>query len=115
MYTKWGGLMLIEQLRKLRENQDFLAATGVHKDRLGKDFRIRISNLYKHPVKIIQDRWVATAKEHYETLIEADLSHSEMIGIVESKNMYRKRDQKAKDIKFISNHLEEARKAALVE
>lgn len=60
----------------------------------------------------MQDQCIATAENHLETLIGTGISHGEMLGIEESKNMYPKRDHNDEDIKLIKKQLEDVHKVA---
>lgn len=64
-------------------------------------------------MNLIQDQYFATAKDRPETLIEIDISHGEILGILEPENMYWKRHNNPKDIKRINKHLADALQAAL--
>lgn len=101
MYTKRRGLIQTEHLRKVRENHDGLVATGVHQAQSREAFHILFANFSKNLLKLIHDQCVATAEDLHKTLMESDISYGEMFGIVESENMYQKRDQNVKDINLI--------------
>lgn len=115
MSTKQSGLILIEPLKKICNNHHFPAANGLHQVQLGEEFHILVANVSKNHVKLISGQWFATAYDHPETLTETDISHGEMLGIVESNKKYRKRDHSANDINLINQHLAGAREAALGE
>ena len=74
-----------------------------------------MANFSKQPVNLIQGQCVATAEDHPESLTETDISHGEMLGIMEPDNKYRKRDFSSKDINLINQHLADAREAVLGE
>lgn len=54
--TERSDLILIDPLRKLCENHDCLAATGVHQVQPEKEFHILVANFSKKPVKLIKDQ-----------------------------------------------------------
>lgn len=79
----------------------------------GKEFHILIANVSRNHVKLIKDQCATNAEDHPETLTETDISHGEMLGIVDSDSKHRKRDHSSKYINLINQHLADSREAYL--
>ena len=86
-----------------------MTADGVQQVEPGKTFRIFIANFGKHPVYLRPTQVVAKAEDHPSNITEADISHSELLGIMAETTLYRKRDKNARYIDTIDKHLADAR------
>ena len=114
--TQKEGLILVDSLPKLYENDMCLAGAGVTEVEPNKLFQILVANFGKHRKLLLPKQQVATAKPHPTTLVESNISHAEMLGLISDeeangnrKNLFRKRDFNAKDISLINNHLADDR------
>ena len=93
-----------------------LAGAGVAEVESNKPFPILVANFGKHPKLLLHKKHVATAKPHPTTLVESNISHAEILGLISDeeanvnrKNLFRKRDFNAKDISLINKHLADDR------
>ena len=93
-----------------------LAGAGVAEVEPNKPFQNLVANFGKHPKLLLPKQHVETAKPHPTTLVESNISHAEMLGLISDeeangnrKNLFRKRDFNAKDISLINKHLADER------
>lgn len=75
--TEKRVLLMIEPNRRLYGRQFFLAVTGVY-----PPFRILVAKFGDTPFNLGSNHVLAISDEHLTTLFESDVSHSEIVGII---------------------------------
>ena len=113
--TESEGLVIVQPYAPLFQRYQCAVATGVHQPEPDKPFGVFVANFSSKPVTLSLNQVVATTEEHPAALLETDIAHGDMLGIVDSGTKYRKRDHNAKDVNLINKHLADAREAALKE
>ena len=113
--TQTPGLITIEPYAPLYHKTQCSVGTGVHQSEQGKHFRVFLANFSPEFVKLKKDQIIGVTGEHPSAVMEADISHAEMLGIADANTKYRKRDHNARDVNLINKNLAEAREAALKE
>lgn len=74
-----------------------------------------IANFSWKPVYLTKGQTVDIADEHPVALMESNITHGEMFGVMETKNVYHKRNLSTRDIDVIHKHIAEAREASAYE
>ena len=113
--TQTQGLITIEPYAPLYHKTQCSVATGVHQSEHGRNFRVFLANFSLEFVKLKKDQIIDVTGEQPSAVMEADISHAEMLGIADANTKYRKRDHNARDVNLNKNNLEEAREASLKE
>ena len=90
--TEATGLVIIEPRQQLFSKQTCLIATGVHQVKSEIPSRILIANFDTSHIRLRRGHNVAKVDEHPTNLVESDVSHVELLGIVSEDTHYKKRD-----------------------
>ena len=104
-------MIIIEPHQQLFSKQTCPVKTGVHKVKGGILLRIIIANFGISPLKLFLGDNVATVKEQNNHLVDSDISHGKLLGIVSGDTHYKKRDININDIYTINLHLVDLREA----
>lgn len=107
--TNTHGLVLITPKSKLYETHQCLAGTGVVQVQSDKTFRILVANFSDYPKKLIHNQVIASADEHPTNIVESEMSHGELLGLVDedTAKMYRKRNLNARDASVINEYMKD--------
>lgn len=79
-------LKLVEPPPRLYDINNFLDGSVIYQGTPGKKFCSLISNLSSKPVYIPEFQTVVRLGEHPVTLMVTTITHSELLGVVETKN-----------------------------
>lgn len=104
---------MVEPSQKLHSKHNCFAGAGVCQATPGKESRSLIANFGSKPVYLKKRQTVATAAEQLFYLMESDITHDEIIGVMETNNVYCKRNTSKRDIDVINKYLADAREAAV--
>ena len=88
--TEAKCLFVIETLKQLFSKHTCLVATVVHQVKSETPFRVMIANFGTAPVKLMHGQNVSNIDEHPTNLVESDISHGELLGIVSDDTQYKK-------------------------
>ena len=115
--TNTRGLVQIEPARRLFNTHMCLAGHGIAQVERNKPFRILVANFGKVARKLLPGQGIAQANSHPTRIYESDITHAELLGIIEedSAQMYRKRDIDAKDTAVINKYLQDVRNSHMGE
>lgn len=111
--TAKPGLIIIEPLQRLYSRHNCLAGADVYQKAPRQEFGILIANFESKHVYLSKGQTVATAGDHPVALMESDITHSEMVGFMDTKNIYHKRNKSTRDIDVINKHIADAKEAAV--
>ena len=69
--------------------------------------RVLVDNINLHPVEMNPRQVVAMARAHPEKVVESDVTHAELLGLIpdDVDTKYRKRNVNVRDIDTINKHL----------
>ena len=69
-----------------------------------------IENFENSPINLSFGNNFTTVKEHPNNIVELDISHSELLGILSADTHYKKRNIDKKDVYTINRHLTDQHK-----
>ena len=109
--TQREGTILVEPNEQLYNSSMCLTGTGIADVTAGKPFHVLVANFGERPIDLRPQQVVAMAGSHPEKLVESDISHSEMLGIIPDNvdTKFRKRHVNVRDIDTINKHLSDQR------
>lgn len=104
---------MVEQLPRLYERHNYLAEVVVYQATPEKEFSILVASFSPNPVYLMERQAMPKAAEHSVALMETTITHGEMVGAVETKTVYKKRNKSTKEIWVIKKFLSRDREAAV--
>ncbi len=109
--TETSGLILVESTKRLCETHTCLTGNGVAQVEANKPFRVLVANFGNTNRRLLSGQAIAFAEPHPSSIMESDVSHAELLGLVDDKTaqLYRKRNLNARDTSVINDYLRDAR------
>lgn len=105
--TENEGTLLIETNDQLCNNLLCRAGTGIADIRPNDPFHILVAKFGDHTIDLLPPQVLAYALQHPKTLIESQIKHAGMLGLIsyETDTKYRQRHTNVCDIETIRNNL----------
>ena len=82
--TKIHGLITIESYAPMYRKTQCYVLTGAHQSEQGKPFSVFVANFSPKFVKLSKDQMITITDEHLSEVTDADISHTEMLGIADA-------------------------------
>ncbi len=86
--TDARGLVLIEPSPRLFRFQSCMASNGIAQVKPRTPFKILVANFGNTPVMVNAGQSIATVETHPSTIVESDISHAEVLGLVDNDTEY---------------------------
>lgn len=105
--TKWEGTILVDHKQPLYTNTICIANDEVVDVQSGKQFLILMANFCDPTSDLQPHNVVEAASAHPHTLVESQISHAEMFGLLpeDRDSNFRKRHVGVRDTDTIEKHL----------
>lgn len=103
----WKGTILVDHYQPLYTNTMGITSSAVVDVRSNQPFWILVANFIDQTIDLLPHQVVAAALSNQKTLVESQLSHAEVFGLMphDMNFKFRKQHNYAHDIETISKHL----------